>query len=223
MKEIPLNHGYSTQVDDEDYELLSQHEWRISPGRNTMYAAMRGAHFQSLHRFLLKPPAELFVDHIDGNGLNNQRSNLRLCTDAQNKRNHGVRKNSTQEFKGVSKHANGKGWTVRMRDASGKMACYGTYAYPQMAALVYDKVALEVLGEFAWLNFPDLVGVHPHITVRKRIPTGPSKGVYVNPKGKYVVQIRRKGVCYNGGTHTTVEAAQAAYEELKARLDSEDQ
>src|SRR6188768_2332166 len=93
MKEIPLTQGKSVMVDDEDFEFLNQWKWYASKSNNTFYAHRRvGKHgrFVYMHRLILgidNISPELFPDHMDRNGLNNQRYNLRIATRSDNNSN----------------------------------------------------------------------------------------------------------------------------------------
>jgi hypothetical protein len=93
MKRIELTQGKVTFVDDADFEIASQIKWFAMKGKNTHYAASwfgpwKERKLLSLHRFLISPTSKsIYVDHIDGDGLNNQRSNLRQSTNKQNSAN----------------------------------------------------------------------------------------------------------------------------------------
>lgn len=85
MREVPLGNGRVALVDDADYERVSKIKWSLLPAPNTSYTRGRvNGKITSIHRFLLDPPKGMHVDHIDFDGLNNQRSNLRLVTRAEN-------------------------------------------------------------------------------------------------------------------------------------------
>ncbi len=105
-----------------------------------------------MHRAILNAPKGLLVDHIDGNGLNNRKSNLRLCTFAQNAHNSRPRRNSSSRYKGVCWHKVKKKWTVSIYKG-GKRTYLGYYDDEIEAALAYDRKATELFGEFAYLNF----------------------------------------------------------------------
>lgn len=97
MKEITLAGGQKCAVDDSDYERLSAFGWyRTSHG----YAA-RGGGFYMHHEIMGKQPPGIEIDHRDGNGLNNQRDNLRICTKGQNRMNCAIMRNNTTGVKGV--------------------------------------------------------------------------------------------------------------------------
>jgi hypothetical protein len=97
----------------------------------------------------------MFVDHIDHNGLNNRRSNLRLCTAQQNARNHRPQLRGSSKYKGVSWRQDGKVFRALIWH-NGKSINLGRFKNEIDAAKAYDKAAKKYFGEFAYLNFPDL-------------------------------------------------------------------
>ena len=107
MKKISLTRGFETLVDDDDYEFLNQFEWYCSDN-GSGYNYVHRAHPLTnssikMHRMLTAAMSGEEVDHKDGNGLNNQRSNLRLCTRSRNVVNCDARKNKRySDYKGVS-------------------------------------------------------------------------------------------------------------------------
>ena len=103
-----------------------------------------------LHRAILNPPKEKIIDHIDHNGLNNKRSNLRICTMAQNAANRRKVKGSSN-FKGVSWHKRHQMWQAKIQ--RGKWSHLGYFNDELEAAKAYDKAAKDLWGEFAKLNF----------------------------------------------------------------------
>lgn len=105
---IPLTQGRSAVVDDEDAARVRQYRWRFDPYRRGTGYAVADIGPRScrknvrLHRFILDAPDGMFVDHIDGDGLNNQRANLRLVTRSQNMQNrYGAQSNSRTGIRGV--------------------------------------------------------------------------------------------------------------------------
>jgi hypothetical protein len=110
-----------------------------------------------MHRDVMGAPDGLLVDHINQNGLDNRRSNLRIATGAQNQRNahgRGIHrgKASSSAFRGVSR-SKGK-WGAHV-SVNGRNIRLGTFVTEEAAARAYDKAARQYHGEFAGLNFPD--------------------------------------------------------------------
>jgi len=106
-----------------------------------------------MHRLILNPPAGITIDHINGNGLDNRRENLRLAGRGQNQCNRGKQSNNTSGFKGVTWHKNLNKWEAGI-SISGKRYHVGFYKTPEAAARAYDDAAKKYHGEFARLNFP---------------------------------------------------------------------
>lgn len=150
---IPLTKGYSTVVDEADYEALSALSWhaRITP-QGKVYAcrSVRAGPrtiVQRMHRLLVGEPVGLDVDHIDGDSLNNRRANLRPATRSQNLANARKGRRGPTPYKGVGRVHRSATWQAR---------CAGAYlgAYPTEleAAAAYDKAARARFGEFARTN-----------------------------------------------------------------------
>ncbi len=164
MKLIPTTRGLFAQVDDEDYEYLSQFKWAAWKGKKTFYANRsirrnRRTITFSMHRIIMNTPKGLHVDHIDHNGLNNQKSNLRNCTRIQNNQNCAIREG--KRFKGITHETvikkNGKRYeyiTARIA-VNGKDRRLGYFKTEEAAARAYDNAAKLYYGEFACLNFND--------------------------------------------------------------------
>ncbi len=104
-----------------------------------------------MHREIMKAPKGKFVDHIDGNGLNNRRRNLCLCMTEQNLQNRRPLARTSQ-FKGVLYYADK--WHAEIT-CWGKKTRIGAYDDEVEAATAYDRMAIELFGEFAYLNFPE--------------------------------------------------------------------
>src|SRR3990167_7773939 len=100
MKEIALSQGKVMLVDEEDFEILSKYKWTWFKSRYTEYAMTDlGKRNRVLaHRFLMGSPKQMLIDHIDGNGLNNCKVNLRICSIVQNNRKARKRKDNTSGF-----------------------------------------------------------------------------------------------------------------------------
>lgn len=156
MKQIKLSQGKVTLVDDEDFDFFNQWKWDSQKSRNT-YFAKRYARIKEkfsertilMHRVIMKTPQGMVVDHIDGNGLNNQRSNLRNCSNTENLRNQRINKNNTSGAKGVSRNRNK--WMASIR-INGKQKNLGRYTDKKDAVIAYNEAAKKHYGEFALLN-----------------------------------------------------------------------
>jgi hypothetical protein len=150
MKKIPLTQGKFALVDDEDYGWLMQWRWCAAKRRNTYYA---NKHKSDMHREILglKHGDGKFVDHKDRNGLNNQKSNLRITTRSINALNCKVHSTNTSGYRGVS-WFKGK-WQVQIVVKGRRVHC-GYYKNKVVAAKVYDKEAIAFRGAHAKLNFP---------------------------------------------------------------------
>ncbi len=153
MKTINLTKGYVALVDDDDYERLSMLKWSATVKKTNIYASVYVAgKNKRMHRIIMNAPPELQVDHIDGNGLNNQKSNLRLCTNSQNSMNKGKRnENTSSKYKGVYYVKAAKSYRAEIQKDGKKKVLYG-FKTQEEAALAYNKAAIELHGEFARLN-----------------------------------------------------------------------
>jgi hypothetical protein len=159
VKEIPLTQGFVALVDDTDYAAAVRFRWCVQTrdGGIRRYARRRTRVWEpftsnqiTLHQWLTGWPN---TDHINGDGLDNRRANLRLATCAQNSANRRRSKNNTSGFKGVSWRKDLKCWAAHIRD-NGHANHLGMFEKPEEAARAYDAAALTVWGEFASLNFP---------------------------------------------------------------------
>jgi len=150
---IPLTHGAVAIVDREDYQELNKYRWFLRTVRGHAYAArISNGTTILMHRVIMQPPEGMVVDHIDGNGLNNRRRNLRVCTQGENGCNSRPRRNRSG-FRGVLERENGKyGVVVKFK---GKTYWGGVYDDPVEAAKARDKLARQLHGPYAWLNFPE--------------------------------------------------------------------
>lgn len=153
MKEIPLTQGKATLVDDKDYEWLNQYKW-CAHNRHGLCYVVRSLNpgTVQMHQLILTPPLGYQCDHIDGNGLNNQRANLRICTNTQNSHNRIVQKGGSSRFKGVCYYKSTGKWRPRIH-TNGKHISLGLFTTEIEAAQAYDEAALEYFGEYARLNF----------------------------------------------------------------------
>jgi hypothetical protein len=157
MKRIPLTQGKFAVIDDVDYATVSPYKWyavrnELKSGVVRFYAAARpyikgeGRHpVVLMHRLVMNAPPDKQVDHRDGDGLHNARTNLRRCTRQNNGQNMRIAY-GVSGLKGVSVSASGK-WR-----ASINSRYIGTFATKLQAATAYDQRAIEAFGEFAATN-----------------------------------------------------------------------
>jgi len=171
MKQIPLRGKYGegkfALVDDEDYEELSKRKWycdkkgyayrkgyrkdgRIDNGyvTNKCYSK-KPAIF--MHRVIMNAPEDVLIDHEDRNKHNNQKYNLRFCTNTQNIRNGGMRKNNKSGYKGVCFSYKLNKWRSTIM-VDRKSIHLGLFPTPIEAARTYNEAAIKYFGDFARLN-----------------------------------------------------------------------
>ncbi len=183
MREIVLNiHNTTTSnhrkyialVDDDDFIKVSQHKWNVAHAGTNIYAGTTIINNKKkssirMHRFIMGCSIGdgRIIDHKDGNGLNNQKSNLRECNLAQNGANRRPKRNGTSKYLGVSLHKTKKTyfrkstqtmevshstqWQSAIR-LSGKSLYLGSFNNEEEAALSYNEAAKKYHGEFARLN-----------------------------------------------------------------------
>jgi hypothetical protein len=167
MKKIRLRGKYSNlfvMVDDEDYEKVILYYWygmkesygRIYAFTTADYNKLTGKRKTiRMHRLIMGvTDRKIQIDHIDRNGLNNQKDNLRLCNHSQNQQNKIKRNNCSSQYKGVSRPKDRKNWKVEIY-FNGNYLRIGTFKSEEEAAKAYDEKAKELHGEFALLNFPE--------------------------------------------------------------------
>ena len=154
---IPLTQGQNAIVDAEDFEWLSQWNWRAkwNDDTKTFYAHSWRAGW--MHRLILGCGIGEEGDHADGNTLNNRRYNLRKCTHSQNQQNKPKQRlaRGSSVYKGVKFDGRNRvnQWIARIT-TNGKSVWIGGFPTPEDAARAYDHKARELHGEFAHLNFP---------------------------------------------------------------------
>lgn len=156
--EIPLSQGKVALVDIEDYKELSKYKWHAEKRGSTFYATRSIRVPESgkqkpvnMHREILNAPQNTVVDHINGNGLDNRRKNIRLCTREQNNRNVGKRKDNKSGFKGVRFSTQRQKWHAQI-SFNGKNKYLGTFTTPELAYKAYCEACMKYHGDFARLS-----------------------------------------------------------------------
>lgn len=160
MKEIILHNGMRCKVDDSNFEELSKFPWAGHQHKNGTWYAERTKTGKviAMHRQIMGFPEGLLVDHIDHDGLNNQKVNLRIATRAQNNANRrAASTNQTSKYLGVAFEKDRKRWTARIRK-DWKGYRLGSFDSEIEAAIAYNEAAIRLHGEFANINKIQLLG-----------------------------------------------------------------
>jgi len=159
-RRIPLTRGKFAIVEAQDYYRLVRFRWHAVFNSKTFYAARieRGKTIK-MHREITCGPKDLVVDHVDRNGLNNRRGNLRLCSAAENGRNTGSSARGTSKYKGVHWHRRMRKWAAAIQ-YNKKVYHIGYFSDEVEAAEAYDKKAREFFGKYGYLNFPPSILDH---------------------------------------------------------------
>jgi hypothetical protein len=163
MKSIPLSQGKFFKIDDEDFERVSKLTWiLVRTSKNYFYVINRKRKWQNgkqigkseiilLHRFIMNVKnSKKFVDHINHDGLDNQKHNLRICSLSQNTRNQRKRLNTSSTYKGVCAVKNNK-WQAAIKFKN-KNIHIGTFDTEIEAADAYNKAAVKYHKKFSKLN-----------------------------------------------------------------------
>lgn len=163
---VPLTQGKFAIVDEEDYEISARFPWYIQNTRRSSYAICKMyigsiggkscSAYMSLHRLIMRPASGMDIDHLNHNGLDCRKKNMRICTRQQNacnRRSNRQVKEKSSLYKGVSWHKRLRQWqsgiAVNKRDVH-----LGYFDLEIDAAKAYDRVAIAHFGEFAHTNFP---------------------------------------------------------------------
>ena len=154
---MPLTRGYVALVDDEDYDRVSAGSWQVLGHRRTRYAVRPSGHGKPtiyMHRMILGAQPGQLVDHINHDGLDNRKANVRLCSPSQNMANQEKNRAGTSRFKGVHRVKGYDRWRASIF-YGGKTRHLGSFGSEEDAARVYDTAALALWGEYAKLNQPE--------------------------------------------------------------------
>jgi|ERR1035437_121533 hypothetical protein len=149
MKEIQLTKGQVAEVDDRDFEWLNRWKWQAQQTRQGTFYAVRCSGTVYMHRVIMEQTdPKIKVDHEDENGLNNQRRNLRLATQAQNLCNRGPNRNNTSGHKGVTWDKINNKWKAQIV-VNRTHINLGRFDDVLEAAAAYNEAAVQHHGEFA--------------------------------------------------------------------------
>jgi len=168
-QKVQLSKGMFSLVDEDDIGELSVVSWYAFRGHGPCYAVRHTSRLDDpdykqhtiwMHRAIWEMhngpiPKGLFIDHINGDSLDNRLENLRLCTIAQNGYNRRENKaGQSSRFKGVYFYRQYGKWRAQIQPA-GRLFCIGYFDTEEEAAREYDKVAKRIWGERAHLNFKE--------------------------------------------------------------------
>ena len=154
--EINLTQGKVALVNDEDYEEINRYKWYAVKKPHSFYAVRMSPRIQGerdtvwMHRAILGIGGGLDVDHIDRDGLNNTRENLRVATRSQNRANL-ISKCGSSKYKGVYWRNRGNRWEAQI-GFNGDRLFLGSFSDEADAALRYNEAAIQLFGEFARIN-----------------------------------------------------------------------
>jgi hypothetical protein len=158
---IESKHGtFIALYDAEDAHKVEPYTWHVVKGHSTFYVCRQTARPNRrsilLHREIAECHKDKMVDHKNGNGLDNRRENLRVCTMSENMMNRRKTSQNSTGYKGVYKTGDSKPnpYSAKIQK-DGKVYCLGHYKTSEEAARAYDKKAKELHGVFAKLNFPE--------------------------------------------------------------------
>jgi hypothetical protein len=150
--EIPLTQGQVALIDDEDYPYLAKYSWKTHKDHNIYYArGIINGKRVLMHRIITQAQRGIHIDHINGNGLDNRKNNLRVASGAENQRNQHTTRGKSK-YKGVCWNKNSSKWQAKI-SFNNKDIHIGYFKEEEDAANAYDKRAIELFGEFACPNF----------------------------------------------------------------------
>ena len=158
MKTILLTQNKIVFIDEEDYELVSQYKWYPLKGNSTFYATAPNSIVNGeiktvvMHRLIILALEKHHVDHKNGNGLDNRKENLRVCSPLENKRYQKAYKNCASLYKGVCWDKEVRKWRTDIT-VNKKRVYLGRFHSEEEAAKAYDAAASMYFKEFAKLNF----------------------------------------------------------------------
>lgn len=154
--EIKLFSGEMVKIDEEDYEIIKNYKWRLNKTKKYKYAVAYKLKSKNktvvMHRLIMKATKRQMIDHINGDGLDNRKLNLRFCNKSLNAANSCLHRDNKSGYKGVHWSNRDKKWYSQIT-LNYKQRLIGLYDNKDDAACAYDKVAQELFGKFARINF----------------------------------------------------------------------
>lgn len=219
-----LSQGKVMLYDEEDFDLLAKYHWYAQKQGTNWYACANTRKVSGertivgAHSVLLNPAGGLIVDHINHDGLDNRRENLRVCTKGENLRNK-IPTKATSNYKGVSWHKQSQKWLSRIK-LDRKIVHLGMYDLEVHAARAYDIAAKEYHKEFAYLNNIDESIVPVPAVKAPAAKKSSQKGVYWDSHGEvWKVKFRIDGKLKTRGTFHNEEDAICCARNTELRVD----
>lgn len=216
---IRLNRGDTLIIDERDYLSINKYSWTSNNGYVFRTKFDNGSAKRIyIHRHLTKAPDGMVVDHINGNPLDNRRSNLRVCTHKENSRNR-KKPNSglLSKFKGVRPRENGFEANV---STEGKTYYVGTFSSEIEAAIAYNQKATKLFGEYAMLN--EIPKEYLNVIPKPIRHTSKYRGVLFHKRTKkWQASIQRNKKRTHLGYFDVEEEAAKAYNKKAVELYSE--
>jgi hypothetical protein len=171
MKQIRLKNGKFTKVDDDVFEYLNNPKWTWKLYKGSVIRTTSKRMYDDngrfiklkpfavyIHRVIMNPPKNMFVDHINGDVLDNRKINLRVCNTQQNNANRGILSNNTSGYKGVSWFKTRNKWRANTW-FNNKQIHIGYFNNKTDAAKAVDNKNIELFGQFARLNIPPSLNI----------------------------------------------------------------
>jgi hypothetical protein len=149
MKEIKLTKNQVAIVDDDQFDTVSQFKWYC--GKDGYAKRSQNKKIVFMHRVIMSPDNNKLVDHINGDTLDNRKTNLRYCNNQQNNYNRGPMSHNISGYKGVSWRKSNQKWYAQIKH-NAKTKYIGYFKTKEEAAIAYNNVASKLFGEFARLN-----------------------------------------------------------------------
>lgn len=173
----PRHPNKFAEVDDEDFSIVSCFKWSAEQRKNVTYASRSELHcgkrrIVRMHQQIMGSVGmgkSIHIDHADGDGLNNKRSNLRVSSQTQNTWNTPKRRHGTSKYKGVSRHSQNNSLTAYIR-FKGEHINLGSFDSEEIAASAYNYAAKRLHGDFANLNDIEEVAIYEIEKRRKKKP-----------------------------------------------------